>query len=140
MERALNPEILALALGEHATLPTPSGLSELITKAELGLLQRKPAFDDDLLRNGWYLHAIGSSKYALKTYGVGRQRAAFQIAAHIFDLYLQSQVLERTERLKYSFASQVAYLRSQLDPNAIAIFGSIRSVVNLNLRLIQDPE
>lgn len=140
MERALNPEILALALGDHATLPSPSKLSELMTSAELGLLQRKPAFDADLLGNGWYLHAIGSSKYALKTYGIERQRAAFQVSAHIFDLYLQSQDLERTERLKYSFASQVAYLRSQLDPNAIAIFGRIKSIFNPSLKLTQDPE
>jgi hypothetical protein len=140
MERALDPEMLALALGEHAVLPTPSGLSELITRAELGLLHRKPAFDDDLLRNGWYLHAIGSSKYALKTYGISRQRAAFQVSAHIFDLYLQSQDLEHAERLKYSFASQVAYLRSQLDPNAIAIFARIKSLVKPDLSLIYNSE
>lgn len=44
MERALDPKLLALALGHHETLPTPENLSELLARAELGLLQRKPAF------------------------------------------------------------------------------------------------
>ena len=93
MERSLDPELLALALGQHEALPSPAILSEMLAKAELGLLQRKPEFDNDLKWSGWYLHAIGSSEYALETYGVDRQRAAFQISGHIFDLFLQSQDL-----------------------------------------------
>jgi replicative superfamily II helicase len=138
MERALDPQLLALALGQHENLPTPENLSELLATAELGLLQRKPAFSDELLSNGWYLHAVGSSKYALRTYGVERQRAAFQVSAHIFDLYLQSQELQHIDRLKFAFASQVAYLRSQLDPNSIAIYGRIRNSLRLDLNLIEN--
>ena len=136
MERSLDPQLLALALGEHGALPTPQSLSELLARAELGLLQRRPAFNDELLGSGWYLHAIGSSKYALRTYGLERQRAAFQVAAHIFDLYLQSQELEQVDTLKFTFASQVAYLRSQLDPNSIAIFSRIRVSLQPNLKLV----
>lgn len=138
MERSLDPQLLALALGQHEILPTPEALSELLARAELGLLQHKPEFTNELLGNGWYLHAIGSSKYALRTYGIERQRAAFQVAAHIFDLYLQSQELEQIDVLKCSFASQVAYVRSQLDPNSIAIYSRIKTSLRLDMNLVEN--
>lgn len=138
MERSLDPQLLALALGQHEILPTPETLSELLARAELGLLQHKPEFTNELLGNGWYLHAIGSSKYALRTYGVERQRAAFQVAAHIFDLYLQSQELDQIDVLKFSFASQVAYVRSQLDPNSIAIYSRIKTSLRLDMNLVEN--
>ena len=45
-----------------------------------------------------------------------------------------------TRKLKYSFASQVAYLRSQLDPNAIAIYRRASSDLNLDLNIIDDSQ
>jgi hypothetical protein len=122
MERALDPELLSLALGEHASLPSPEEISELLAAAELALLLREPEISDELIAIGWYLHAIASSKYALRIYGIERQRAAFQVAGHIFDLLLQTPELNRLERLKYCFAAQIAYLRSTLDPNALAVY------------------
>ena len=121
MDRSLNPELIGLALGEHGTLPSPERVAELLTQAELALLVQRPRLSDDLIAAGWYLHAIASSKYALRTYGIERQRAAYRVSAHIFDLLLQTPDLSRLDRLKYCFAAQVAYLGSELDPNAIAI-------------------
>lgn len=122
MERALDPELLNLALGDHEALPSPEEISELLAEAELALLLRSPEVTESLIGIGWYLHAVASSKYALQTYGVERQRAAFQVAGHIFDLLLETPDLDRMERLKYCFAAQIAYLRSALDPNALAMY------------------
>jgi hypothetical protein len=122
MDRALDPELLSLALGQYETLPSSEEISELLAEAELALLLQKPAISEELIEVGWYLHAVASSKYALRAYGVERQRAAFKVAGHVFDLLLQTPELNRVERLKYCFATQIAYLRSSLDPNAIAMY------------------
>jgi superfamily II DNA/RNA helicase len=122
MERDLNPEWLRLALGEHVNLPSAEEVSRLLSEAEVALLLHKPQISEDLIAIGWYLHAIASSKYAFRTYGFERQRAAFQVAGHIFDLLLQTPELSQQERLKYCFAAQIAYLRSTLDPNALALY------------------
>jgi hypothetical protein len=122
MDRALDPELLSLALGQYETLPSSEEVSELLAEAELALLLQKPEISEELIEVGWYLHAVASSKYALRAYGVERQRAAFKVAAHVFDLLLQTPELNRVERLKYCFATQIAYLRSSLDPNAIAMY------------------
>ena len=122
MDRALDPELLSLALGEHEVLPSPEEVTELLAEAELALLLREPEISEDLIAIGWYLHAVASSKYALQTYGVERQRAAFKVAGHIFDLLLQTPGINQFEKLKYCFASQIAYLRSELDPNALAMY------------------
>jgi hypothetical protein len=122
MERALDPELLSLALGQHDTLPSVGEISELIAQAELALLVGNPQIDETLTNTAWYLHAVASSKYALKTYGLVRQRAAFRVSAHIFDLITKNQALDQLAKLKFCFASQVAYLRSELNPNAIAVY------------------
>jgi hypothetical protein len=122
MERALDPELLSLALGEHEHLPSAKALADLLGEAELALLVRRPEVTEKLVEIGWYLHAVASSKYALRAYGLQRQRAAFKVAGHIFDIILHSPGLERHDRLAYCFAAQVAYLRSELDPNALAMY------------------
>ncbi len=122
MERALNPDLLRLALGQHNSLPSPEELSETLARAELGLLLRSAEPPEELKAIGWYLHGVASSKYALQVYGIERQRAAFQVAGHIFDLLLHSPDLERIDQFKYCFAAQIAYLRSELTPNALAIY------------------
>ncbi len=122
MERSLNPDLLGLALGEHEALPSPEELSQLLANAELALLMRDQNVPDELVATGWYLHGIASSKYALRTYGIDRHRAAFQVAGHIFDLQLQTRDLSDLERFKYCFAAQIAYARSSLDPNALALY------------------
>jgi len=122
MERALDPALIDIALGSHENLPTPEEVSNLLAEAELAILLHKPEVSEQIEAIGWYLHAIASSKYALRTYGVDRQRKAFQVAAHIFDLLLQMPQIDLNARLNYCFACQIAYLRSELNPNAIAIY------------------
>lgn len=122
MERALNPELISIAIGENPNLPSPEDISNLLAEAELAILLRRPEISDRLIAIGWYLHAVASSKYALRTYGVDRQRTAFQVAAHIFDLLLQNQEISRFDSLQYCFAAQIAYIRSKVDPNALALY------------------
>ncbi|HML41259.1 MAG TPA: DEAD/DEAH box helicase [Bellilinea sp.] len=122
MERALNLDLLALALGKHEDFPSANDLGRILADAELAILLHSPESTERMEEIGWYLHGIASSKFALKTYGVERQRAAFQVAGHIFDLKLHSPGLAKFDRLKYCFASQIAYVRSILDPNAVAIY------------------
>lgn len=122
MERSLNPDLLGLALGKNEALPSPEELSQLLANAELALLMRGQNVPDELVATGWYLHGIASSRYALRTYGIDRHRAAFQVAGHIFDLQLQTQDLSDLEKFKYCFAAQIAYTRSSLDPNALALY------------------
>jgi len=122
MERALDPELIGIALGSHENLPTPEEVSGLLAEAELALLLHKPEVSEQIEALGWYLHAVASSKYALQMYGVDRQRKAFQVSAHIFDLLLQMPPTDLVDRLNYCFACQIAYLRSELIPNAIAVY------------------
>jgi superfamily II DNA/RNA helicase len=121
MERALDPELFSLALGESGALPSPEEVAKMLAEAEIAILLYEPEIPEELVKIGWYLHAVASSKYALRTYGVPRQRAAFRVSGHIFDLFLQKPEIERSAKLKYCFASQVAYLRGKLDPNALAL-------------------
>ena len=74
-----------------------------------------------MAQTGWYLHGVGSALASLQLYGIERQRQAFAISAHIFDLLLSTEDLEFHERLQYVFAAQIAFLRSDADPNAIAV-------------------
>ena len=122
MERALNPELISIAIGENPNLPSPEEISSLLAEAELAILLRRPEISERLIAIGWYLHAVASSKYALRTYGIVRQRAAFQVTAHIFDLLLQTPEINRIDKLNYCFAAQIAYIRSRIDPNALALY------------------
>ena len=136
MDRSLDPRLIELALGDKQNLPSTDQVADMLSEAELALLLNRPSVPEDLINTGWYLHSIASNKYALETYGIERQRAAFSVAGHIFDLKIQSEDIEVLERYKYGFATQIAYLRSRLDPNAIAIYNrDFRGIKNdLNLR------
>ncbi len=122
MERDLDPDFLFTALQKHDHLPSVDEVKGLLTDAELALLEKRKNLTDDLILTGWYLFAIASSKSALEKYGYERRKAAYSVAGHIFDLVLQSFSLSKFESLKYCFASEISYLRSGLDPNAIAVF------------------
>ncbi len=122
MEGSIAPELLSLALGDHALLPTAEELSDTLATAELSLLLQEASIPETLLSMGWFLHGIASSKFALESYGIERHRAAFRVSAHIFDLCLQQNDISDLERLKFCFASQIGYLRSTLDPNALALY------------------
>lgn len=123
MERALNPELLATALGgDHKLLPTAEELASLLGQAEIRLLLNTEGQTSDLSDTAWYLHGVASSAAAAEAYGFGRQRAAFRVAGHIFDLLLQDESLSIHDKLAYCFGSQIGYLRSDLNPNANAIY------------------
>jgi len=138
MERAIDIDLLRMALGQHEILPTPEELSSLLADAELQILLGDFRQEESLRAMGWYLHAIGSSQYALETYGLPRQRSAMQVSAHIFDIALQQSETQDIDRLKYCFASQIAYLRSELTPNSLAIYRRTDLSQFRNLSLVDD--
>lgn len=136
MERAVDPELLAAALGgDHAILPNSAVLAEMLAETEVRLLLNQKGVANELSDTAWYLHGIASNVSAATIYGFPRQRAAFRVAGHIFDLLLQDESLPLQDRLTYAFASQIGYLRSELNPNSTAIykreFGGLLPVPNL---------
>lgn len=124
MDRAVDPELLRLALGGLARLPTAEELAHQLAAAEVDLLVGSESPDDALLATGWFLFAVASSRLALDRYGLPRQRAAFRVASHIFDVALQQRRadLPRGDRLELCLAAQLASVRSELTPNAAAIY------------------
>ena len=66
MDRALNPEMLAEALGQHALgiLPTVEDLTSLIAEVEVRTFIEPTDVDDELLRTAWYLHGVASAAQA----------------------------------------------------------------------------
>lgn len=130
MERALNPDVLSDALGIHVpgVLPTVDELIELIATVEIRAFTRSFEVADDLLRSAWYLHGVASASAAFELYSLPRQRRAFAVSAHIFDLALNDASRDSHDRLTLAFAAQVGYRRAELDPNAAAVY---RRVVDL---------
>lgn len=132
MDRALDRDLLAGALGEPQRLPNADELAELLTQAEIQLFLRRPDLGGPLISVGWYLHGIASADAALNLYPLPRRRMAFRVAAHIFDLaleqLLQEQSASRQKILRYTFAAQVAYARAELAPNAMAMLRRIDRV------------
>lgn len=125
MDRALRPEFVAEALGEHAegiVLPTVEQLIDLIAAVEVGAFAGADAVDEQLLETAWYLHGVASASLAADLYTAARQQRAFAVSAHIFDLALNTSNLSLMDRLNYAFAAQVGYRRADLDPNATAIW------------------
>ena len=122
MERSLNPDLLALALGDHERLPSVEEFTDALETAELGILQGEERLADTVFPTAWLLHAIASSDEATRRYGENRQRAAFRVSAHAFDLILQQDEHDWIDRAQLCFAAQIAYLRSKFDPNAVAVY------------------
>jgi hypothetical protein len=122
VDRALNLDHIRLALGETAHLPTARELVDTIAETEVALFRGLEQVDPALVDVAWYLHSVASALPALEMYGLERQRAAFQVAGHIFDLLLADPTLTGLDRLRCVFAAQVAYLRGDLNPNAIAAY------------------
>jgi hypothetical protein len=88
-------------------------------EAEMYLLADR-ALDSrsELLETAWFLHAVASAPEALGLYSVERQRRAFQVSAHVFDLVLSNDAaLDTPSRLRLAFAAQIGFLRSELTPN-----------------------
>ncbi|MBN3511465.1 DEAD/DEAH box helicase [Mycolicibacterium septicum] len=113
-----------MALGQHApgALPTVEELTDLIADVEVRTFIGPTDVDDDLLRAGWYLHGVASASAAAELYSPARQQRAFAISAHIFDLALSAPDRTSHDQLTLAFGAQVGYRRSDLDPNATAIW------------------
>lgn len=122
MDRALDRDALREALGEVPGLPTPDDLADLVARIEVSLFaQREFDLPDELVQAAWYLHAIASADEALEIYGIERQRSAFQISAHVFELCLRGQRFDPSEKLEFLFAAQIGFFRGGLLPNAVAV-------------------
>lgn len=134
MERSLRLDLFRSALGAvdgvgedpaGIGLPSPASLAAEVAVAERELLAGRGDVGPELLRVGWYLHAVASSHAAVERYGVGRQRDAFRVASHVFDLSLASNAEESPDWddvFRRCFAAQIASYRSDLDPNSIALY------------------
>src|ERR1700691_2818283 len=81
VDRALRRDELTLALGELQRIPSPDELQQLLADAELSLFAARPEIPDDLVRTGWYLHAIAST--GADRIEWARRATAFRISAHI---------------------------------------------------------
>lgn len=127
MEGPLDLEALAEALDVAPTLPTAEELQRLMAAAEISLFRNQPEATGRLLLTGWYLHGVASRVPAVEIYSVAQQRRAFQVSAHIFDLAMNDEDLERVELLRLAFGAQIGYIRSDLAPNAIAIARRVQS-------------
>ena len=132
MDRALDPAALTMALGQHApgALPTAEELTSLIADIEVRTFIGPTDVDDDLLRAGWYLHGVASASAAEELYSPARQQRAFSISAHIFDLALNTPDRTSHDRLTLAFGAQVGYRRSDLDPNATAVWRRVDSLLD----------
>lgn len=127
MEGPLDLDALAEALDVVPSLPTAEELQQLMADAEIALFRNRPEAIERLLLTGWYLHGVASRVPAAEIYSVAQQRRAFQVSAHIFDLAMNDEDLDRAHLLRFAFASQIGYLRSDLAPNAIAIARRVQS-------------
>ena len=126
VERTLNPELLRELIGSgEGSLPTPERLSEVMAYGEVGMITRERRDKDlELLELvGWYLFGTASSRRAAEFYSVPLRRQAFQVAAHLLDLALRTaHDIDDLRRAQLCFAIQIAYLRGDLHPNAMAIY------------------
>jgi DEAD/DEAH box helicase len=130
MERALDRDALALALGEHDRLPSPEQLQQLLAQAEVNLFVHQPRLPERALAAGWYLHGVASSPVAYDLYTPARQRRAFQVSAHVLDLALQDRGRSRLDRCRLAFGAAVGYRRGELEPNAMAVYRRARLILD----------
>lgn len=140
MERALNRDALELALGENERLPSAPELQRLLAEAEIGLFAAQPRLDDQLLRVAWFLHGVASSPRAFQVYTAARQRQAFQVSAHIFDLALSERWRARSDRLRLAFAAAIGYRRGGLDPNAMAVYRRVADLADPDVPILDHIE
>ncbi len=111
-----------MALGGQANLPTAEELQVALSKAESDLFTEQGIISEDLLKSAWYLYSVAAARKSLELYSVDRQRRAYQVSAHIFDLALQINRDSANDQLSLVFAAQVGYMKGDLNPNAAAIY------------------
>ena len=138
MERALDVAVLSEALGGPAptNLPTAEELQALMAEAEVRLFINRPEVNEELLTTAWYLHGVASASISLELYSQERQRRAFQVSAHIFDVALADRGRSREERLRLGTAAQIGYLRGELEPNSIAVYRRLGALVEADTALL----
>ncbi|GHH95359.1 DEAD/DEAH box helicase [Streptomyces capillispiralis] len=151
MERTVDPQILAQALGVHETgiLPSPEQLAALIADIEVAAIRADSEVPDQLLGTAWYLHGVAAAAEGTELYDPVRRRHAFAVSAHILELALgdprhqiraaefsvdaeaerpssaQPPEVIRARRLAMAFGAQIGYRRCEQDPNATAVFRQI---------------
>ncbi|MBY4275116.1 DEAD/DEAH box helicase [Rhodococcus fascians] len=130
MERSLDLTLLSGALGGRTDLPTAEQLQQLMADVEVQLFLRQPQLDQQLFDAAWYLHGVASVSAARERYTLARQRQAFLVSAHIFDLALDQEGWTRTQRLSFGFAAAIGYRRGGRDPNATAIMNQLRGDID----------
>jgi hypothetical protein len=136
VERALDLGLLAAALAGRTGVPTAEELQQLMADVEVQLFVRRAAVSARLLDAAWYLHAVASVNGARERYTAARQRQAFQVSAHIFDLALNQDGLALLDRLSFGFAAAIGYRRGGRDPNATAILNRLRSDIDTGPQLL----
>jgi len=129
---ALDSDAIALALGELPEIPSARRLQRLLGDAELALFTRSAEVDAELVRAGWYLHAVGSVSEAEVPWD--RRRRALRISAHILELAAMDRNTSLEKRLQAAFASAIGYRRGDLDPNATAVFERTRELMHTALQ------
>ncbi|WP_030395746.1 DEAD/DEAH box helicase [Kitasatospora purpeofusca] len=124
MERTLSLPVLREALGSlrTSTLPSPEELMRLIADIEVRAMMNRFEVDDSVLRTAWYLHGVAALPEAAERYNPARQRHAFAVSAHIFDLALADTERPAAELLSLAFGAQIGYRRCDQDPNATAVW------------------
>ena len=127
MERALDLGLLTAALAGRTGVPTAQELQQLMADVEVQLFVRRAEIPQELLDAAWYLHAVASVNQARQRYTAARQRQAFQVSAHIFDLALNQDGHPLLDRLSFGFAAAIGYRRGGRDPNATAIMNRLRA-------------
>ncbi|MGC3859273.1 DEAD/DEAH box helicase [Micromonospora chersina] len=131
MERSLDLGLLTGALGGRTGLPTAEELQQLMADVEVQLLLRRAEIQPELLDAAWYLHGVASVNEARDRYTLARQRQAFLVSAHIFDLALNQEGWTPTERLSFGFAAAIGYRRGGRDPNATAVMNRLRGDIDV---------
>ncbi|WP_084495120.1 DEAD/DEAH box helicase [Nocardia shimofusensis] len=124
MERTLDINLLREALGspQPDVLPSPEELISLIAEIEVAAIMNRFDIDDRIVRTAWYLHGVCASPQAADLYSPSRQRQAFAVSAHIFDLALNTRNRSPESLLSLAFAAQIGYRRAGQEPNATAVF------------------
>lgn len=131
MDRALDLSLLAQALAGRTGIPNARELQQLMADVEVQLILRRASIPQELLDAAWYLHAVASVSQARQRYTLARQRQAFLVSAHIFDLALSQNDSPRIDRLSFGFAAAIGYRRGGRDPNATAIMNRLRAEINI---------
>ncbi len=121
MERALDPHLLGLAVGEPRQLPTSSELGQKLADAELELLLNQHGPRDSLAASAWHLFGVAASRNSSQVFGSDRVQSCYRVAAHLFDTLLRSDPSDASES-SWLIPAQLAYHLGDLAPNAIAVF------------------